>query len=78
MDLSLDHLAAVVARHRFDRSTPSPDDPILDELDSVAVLELVLDLQREYGVAIAGEMVNRQNFASVRTLFTMLHKMSTS
>jgi acyl carrier protein len=41
-------------------------------LDSVDALELVVALEREFGIAIASEEVGRDSFVSVRRLATMV------
>ena len=40
----------------------------LPELDSMAVLELVLDLERQFGIAIEGEDVTAEVFETLATL----------
>jgi acyl carrier protein len=41
-------------------------------LDSVDALELVVALEREFGIAIASEEVGRESFASIRALANMV------
>lgn len=51
--------------------TLDADTPLLGslpELDSMAVLELVLDLERQFGIAIEGEDVTAEVFETLATL----------
>lgn len=76
--MDLVQLAAVVARHRPGKAIPGADEPFLDELDSLAVLHLVLDLGRTFAVAIDGSQVTAANFGTVRALGAMLERLATA
>ncbi|HKE20217.1 MAG TPA: acyl carrier protein [Kofleriaceae bacterium] len=74
--MDLTQLAAVVARHRPDNAIPGADEPFLDELDSLAVLRLVLDLGQTFRIAIDGSQVTSGNFGTVRALGAMLERLA--
>jgi len=47
-----------------------PDDDLIDSgiLDSMGIMQLVAHLEQEYGIEIATEEIDPDNFATTRTL----------
>jgi len=57
------------------------DDPLFGDglgLDSVDALELVVALEKEYGLRIDSEQMNREDFASVAALASFVDKLAGS
>ncbi len=53
----------------------APDDPLFGEglgLDSIDALELVVMLEKEYGIVVKDIAVTKQAFASIRSLATFV------
>ncbi|MCD0451616.1 phosphopantetheine-binding protein [Actinocorallia sp. API 0066] len=72
MDDLTEVIASLVARRLKDGAAPAgidPDAPLSGlGLDSIAVVSLMVELERRRGVTLPAELVNRATFRSVRTL----------
>ena len=60
-----------------DPGSIAPDDPLFEEglgLDSIDALELVVMLEKEYGIALKDIEVTKTAFASIRALATFVEE----
>lgn len=74
MEPSLDRMAAIVARHL--PGAAAPDDPDADlraiGLDSIRIVALLVDVEREFGLCVPQERIVAATFGTVRSLYEAL------
>ena len=65
-----DSLRAFIDQQLFplDASVPADADLYAEGLDSMALMQLILLLEREFGIAITPEDLGRENFATLANL----------
>ena len=76
MNLDQQLLHHIVSTHLpgEDPENVSPDDNLIDSgiLDSLAIMQLVGHLEKEYGITIPTEDINPEHFATVTTLASLV------
>jgi len=73
---STDSLRALIDAQLFSLDPGVPDDADLysEGLDSMALMQLILLLEREFGITITPEDLGRENFATLANLTAFVSK----
>lgn len=61
----------------LDASVPADADLYAEGLDSMALMQLILLLEREFGIAIIPEDLGRENFATLASLAAFVSRKQT-